>query len=70
MCGFYPDEGHGFARPENRLSFNATTEAFLSEFLGGRYEPVNNDFAGSSITVPVGVEEVPGLNEALVEREA
>jgi dipeptidyl aminopeptidase/acylaminoacyl peptidase len=61
----YPDEGHGFARPENRLSFNATTEAFLSEFLGGRYEPVNDDFAGSSITVPVGVEEVPGLNEAL-----
>src|SRR5690606_31179678 len=25
----YPDEGHGFARPENRLSFFAVTEAFL-----------------------------------------
>ena len=25
----YPDEGHGFARPENRLSFYAVTEAFL-----------------------------------------
>ena len=27
----YPDEGHGFARPENRLAFNAVTEAFLAE---------------------------------------
>ena len=34
----YPDEGHGFARPENRLSFYAVSEAFLAEQLGGRYE--------------------------------
>jgi dipeptidyl aminopeptidase/acylaminoacyl peptidase len=26
----FPDEGHGFARPENRLKFNAATEAFLA----------------------------------------
>ena len=25
----YPDEGHGFARPENRIDFNARAEAFL-----------------------------------------
>src|SRR5262249_37646837 len=25
----YPDEGHGFARPENRMSFFAVAEAFL-----------------------------------------
>ena len=25
----YPDEGHGFARPENRTDFNARAEAFL-----------------------------------------
>jgi hypothetical protein len=61
----YPDEGHGFARPENRMSFNAVTEAFLSECLGGRFEPIGSDFEGSSITVPVGVELVPGLAEAL-----
>ena len=36
----YPDEGHGFARPENRLSFYAVTEAFLAKHSGGRYEPV------------------------------
>ncbi len=36
----YPDEGHGFARPENRLHFNAITEQFLAKHLGGRAEPV------------------------------
>ena len=36
----YPDEGHGFARPENRIDFNARAEAFLAENLGGRCEPV------------------------------
>lgn len=61
----YPDEGHGFVRPENRMSFNAVTEAFLSGCLGGRYEPINDDFKGSSITVPVGKEQIPGLEEAL-----
>lgn len=61
----YPDEGHGFARPENRLSFYAVAEAFLAEHLGGRYQPVGDDFEGSNITVPVGMDEVPGLSEAL-----
>jgi dipeptidyl aminopeptidase/acylaminoacyl peptidase len=63
----YTDEGHGFARPENRLSFYAVTEAFLTECLSGRYEPIGDDFEGSSITVPIGAEEVPGLAEALSE---
>jgi dipeptidyl aminopeptidase/acylaminoacyl peptidase len=35
----FPDEGHGFARPENRLKFFAATEAFLAKYLGGRAEP-------------------------------
>jgi dipeptidyl aminopeptidase/acylaminoacyl peptidase len=61
----FPDEGHGFARPENSLSFNAVVEAFLSRYLGGRYEPVGNDFKGSTITVPTGVGGVPGLENAL-----
>ncbi|HWB00430.1 MAG TPA: S9 family peptidase [Pirellulales bacterium] len=63
----YPDEGHGFARPQNRLSFNAVSEAFLAEQLGGRFQPIGDDFAGSSITVPVGAEFVPGL-EAEIEQ--
>ena len=61
----YPDEGHGFARPENNLSFYAVAEAFLAECLGGRYEPIGDDLAGSSMTVPAGAEHLPGLEEAL-----
>jgi dipeptidyl aminopeptidase/acylaminoacyl peptidase len=59
----YPDEGHGFARPENRLSFFAIAEAFLSRCLDGRYEPVGTDFEGSSLEIVYGAEEVPGLAE-------
>jgi dipeptidyl aminopeptidase/acylaminoacyl peptidase len=66
----YPDEGHGFARPENRLSFFAVSEAFLAECLGGRLEPVGNDLKGSTITVPVGTEYVPGLLSLLQQNNA
>jgi dipeptidyl aminopeptidase/acylaminoacyl peptidase len=34
----FEDEGHGFARPENRLKFYAAAEKFLAEYLGGRAE--------------------------------
>jgi len=50
----YPDEGHGFARPENNIAFNAITEAFLARHLGGRSEPVGDDFKGSSHEIRVG----------------
>ena len=36
----FPDEGHGFARPENSIAFSAVAEAFLSVHLGGFYEPI------------------------------
>jgi dipeptidyl aminopeptidase/acylaminoacyl peptidase len=39
----YPDEGHGFARPENRIDFYARAERFLGEHLGGRVEPMQGD---------------------------
>ncbi|MAT72846.1 MAG: S9 family peptidase [Planctomycetaceae bacterium] len=61
----YPDEGHGFALEENRMSFNAVTEAFLAEHLGGRFEPVGAAFEDSSIHVPAGADGVPGVAEAL-----
>jgi dipeptidyl aminopeptidase/acylaminoacyl peptidase len=35
----FPDEGHGFARPENNSAFNAATERFLAKYLGGDAEP-------------------------------
>lgn len=34
----FADEGHGFAKPENRLRFYAAAEAFLAKHLGGRAE--------------------------------
>lgn len=37
----FPDEGHGFARPENQLKFSAVTEVFLAKYLGGRAEPAS-----------------------------
>lgn len=38
----YTDEGHGFARPENRLHFYAIAEEFLAKYLGGQFEPAGN----------------------------
>jgi dipeptidyl aminopeptidase/acylaminoacyl peptidase len=38
----YTDEGHGLARPENRLHFFAKAEEFLAKYLGGRFEPVGD----------------------------
>jgi len=61
----YPEEGHGFARPTNRTSFYAIAEGFFSQCLGGRYEPIGNDFKGANLKVLEGEKYVPGLSDAL-----
>ncbi len=61
----FPDEGHGFGRSENNLAFYGIAEGFLHTCLGGRYEPLGDDLSGSSTTVPVGADIVPGLAQAL-----
>jgi dipeptidyl aminopeptidase/acylaminoacyl peptidase len=66
----YPDEGHGFARPQNRISFYAVAEGFLSKCLGGRAESIGNDFAGSSLKVNAGADYIEGLPAALKTLEA
>merc|ERR1712087_339107 len=48
----YPDEGHGFARPANRIDFNGRAEAFLAKHLGGRAEPFDKP-EGSTATFPL-----------------
>jgi len=58
---FYPDEGHGFGRPENRRSFAAVAEAFLATHLGGRCQPIGDDFAGSTIEFKAGRALIAGL---------
>ena len=57
----FPDEGHGFARSENNLAFSAIVEAFLARWLGGRAEPIGEDFAGSSHEIRAGAEFIQGL---------
>jgi dipeptidyl aminopeptidase/acylaminoacyl peptidase len=51
----YSDEGHGFARPENRIDFFARSEAFLAACLGGRVEPLpaEGKVKGSTAVVKV-----------------
>ncbi|GGX43256.1 S9 family peptidase [Saccharospirillum salsuginis] len=57
----YPDEGHGFVRPENALSFNAIAEHFLATVLGGRVEPIGNDLEGASLHIPEGGQYIQDL---------
>jgi dipeptidyl aminopeptidase/acylaminoacyl peptidase len=64
----FPDEGHGFQRPENRIAFYAVAETFLAQHLGGVYEPIGADFEGSSITVPEGAAQVTGVSAALPKK--
>ena len=61
----FPDEGHGFARPANNIAFNAVTENFLSQCLGGRAEPIGGTVKASTAQVPHGAEYAPGLADAL-----
>jgi acylaminoacyl-peptidase len=56
----YPDEGHGFAKPPNRLSYIAMTEAFLAQHLGGAFEPIGKDLDGSSHQIRTGAETLAG----------
>jgi len=60
----FPDEGHGFARPENNMAFNAIVEGFLAQHLGGRAEPIGGDVAKSTAQIKAGLEGVPGLSGA------
>jgi dipeptidyl aminopeptidase/acylaminoacyl peptidase len=59
---YYSDEGHAFRRQENRRSFYAVAEAFLARHLGGRYEPIGEDFKGSTIEFKAGRDLIPGLS--------
>jgi len=60
----YPDEGHGFARPENRIDFTARAELFLQKYLGGRAEPLPGDRIPGSTAVVKVVEAKPGTQAA------
>ncbi len=50
----YPDEGHGLARPENKMSFIAAAESFLAKILHGRAEPMTDEMKKSSVEIAAG----------------
>lgn len=60
----YPDEGHGFARPENNIAFYALAENFLASCLGGRAEPVGDALKPSTAQIIEGAAHVKGLETA------
>ncbi len=64
----FPDEGHGFARPVNNIAFNAVTENFLAQCLGGRAEPIGDTLKPSTAQVKHGAEFAAGLKDALTRR--
>ena len=60
----FPDEGHGFARPENNIAFTAIAEAFLAQCLGGRAEPIAGEIAASTADMKTGDSLLRGLTPA------
>lgn len=65
----YPDEGHGFNRPENLISFYALTESFLGRHLGGRVEPIGDALRQSTAQIVEDAGDIRGLRAALADRE-
>ena len=47
----YPDEGHGFKKPQNKLSFFALMEKFLATHLYGTYEEIKDEIENSSVKI-------------------
>lgn len=66
----FPDEGHGFTRPENEIALRAVAEHFLAQCLGGRAEPFGKSLRSSSLIIPHGANFVEGLQEALAKAPA
>jgi dipeptidyl aminopeptidase/acylaminoacyl peptidase len=61
----YRREGHGFAEPENNISFTAIAESFLGKCLGGRIAPITPaDLKGTSVEIPVGADLIAGYSSA------
>jgi dipeptidyl aminopeptidase/acylaminoacyl peptidase len=60
----FPDEGHGFARPQNNIAFNAVAEQFLAGCLGGRVEPYGEALRASTMKVEAEAPFTPGLKVA------
>ncbi|ALN41358.1 peptidase S9 [Rickettsia rhipicephali] len=49
LYALYKDEGHGFAKPGNRISYYALAEQFLAKILKGRAEHIGNDLKNANL---------------------
>ncbi|HJD56149.1 MAG TPA: S9 family peptidase [Rickettsia endosymbiont of Pyrocoelia pectoralis] len=49
VYALYKDEGHGFAKPANRISYYALAERFLAEVLKGRAESIGDDLKNANL---------------------
>jgi dipeptidyl aminopeptidase/acylaminoacyl peptidase len=58
----FPNEGHGLARPQNRMAWYAAVEGFLGQCLGGVVEPIGASFDGAEVFGVRGAGLVPGLS--------
>jgi len=52
------DEGHGFARPQNRFAFYGVAERFLAENLGGNFEMLTNEELDKTTLLPAHTTEL------------
>lgn len=49
VYALYKDEGHGFAKPGNRISYYALAEQFLAKILKGRAEHIEDDLKNANL---------------------
>ena len=68
IYALYPTEGHGFAVPGNRISFYAMTENFLSDILGGKFEPIGNNFIGSNFILNGVKDPTPEVAKQIISK--
>lgn len=60
----FPDEGHGFAKPDNSMAFIAVMEKFLAKHIGGRYQEDVRDKIKDiikNVTVDIAELEMPEI---------
>ena len=66
----FHDEGHGFARPENRFAFYADHRRLPGQAPRRPLRADRRAFKGADFSVPSGKDQVPGVAEALPTKEA
>jgi len=68
IYALYADEGHGFVKPQNRLSYYALIEQFLAKILKGKAEPIGKDLEGANFLLnDKNVDNNEAAEKAIIE---